>query len=70
MLITTFAALPLSSDFTVAAAGPLVYVCRTSGIGSSIYLKLDDKLKTASLGREEGKYLLTLPAIFNAGTVT
>src|SRR5690348_6939752 len=70
MPITALAVLLLSGAFTAAAADPVVYVCRTNGIGSPTYLKLDDKLKTVSLGREEGKYMLTLPAIFNAKTVT
>lgn len=68
--IATLAVLSLAGVSTDAAADPVVYVCRTDGVGSPTYMKLDDKLKTVSMGRTEGQYVLTLPAIFNAKTVT
>jgi len=70
MTMTALAVLSLAGIFTDAAADPTVYVCRTNGIGSPTYMKLDDTLKTVSLGREAGKYDLVLPAIFNSKTVT
>lgn len=67
-MAAALAVLSLGSALDVAAADPVVYVCRANGIGSPTYVKLDEKLKTVSMGREEGKYLLTLPAIFNSKT--
>ena len=68
--VAALGALSVAGAFIDAAADPVVYVCRTNGIGSPTYMKLDRNLKTVSMGRTEGQYVLTLPATFNAKTVT
>lgn len=53
-----------------AAADPVIYVCTSKAHSGAVWLKLDDKLKTASMGRAEGVMVVPDLAIFNRETVT
>ena len=53
-----------------AAADPVTYACTSNAHSGVVFLRLDEKLKTASMGRSEDGMLAPDTAIFNRDTIT
>jgi hypothetical protein len=53
-----------------AAADQVTYACTSNAHSGAVFVKLDERLKSASMGRAETTMLAPDPAIFNRDTVT
>jgi hypothetical protein len=53
-----------------AVADSVIYVCTSNAHEGAVFVKLDEQLKTASMGRGETTMFVPDPAIFDRDTVT